>query len=413
MMKKVIVLISLGFLTACGDRPGQEQQQANGQWNPAFETIQSPAKENSFYPRLTLSADQQVLHISWYTKGESDSTELYTASWQADGWSTPGLVAAGDNWFINWADFHNLLVFGDGYKAVSYLHKSGDDLFSYDVHLKLKAKESEGWTKALTPHSDGTLTEHGFVSMAPMSDHTMGLLWLDGRNYDEESDHTDHDSHGSGEMSIRFARIDANAQILEEQELDSRTCDCCQTAITATSSNLIAVYRDRSADEVRDIAYTRYEKGSWSTPKTLFADDWEIKGCPVNGPSIAALNNEVAVAWFTGAKGTNKVQLIRSQDEGKNWTAPVVIDDQKPIGRVDVSMLPDKSALVSWLDAEGALKVKRIREDGSMAGSATVAKLEGGRSSGFPQMECSHDTLYLAWTDIGEQKQLKLAKAAL
>lgn len=412
-MKKVIVLVSLGFLTACGNRPVQEQQQAEETWNPQFETIQSPAKANSFYPRLTLSADKQELHMSWYTRGESDSTELYTAAWEAGDWSSASLVAAGDNWFVNWADFPNLLVFGDGHKAVSYLQKSGDDLFSYDVHLKLKPEGSEGWTTPVVPHSDGTKTEHGFVSLVSTNDDAIGLLWLDGRDYETGADHSGHDSHGSGDMSIRFARIDANARILEEHELDDRTCDCCQTAITATPSGLIAVYRDRSADEVRDIAYTRYEKGNWTTPKTLFADNWQIKGCPVNGPAIAAMGNEVAVAWFTGAKDSNKVQLIRSRDEGKSWAPPVVIDEQKPIGRVDVSLLPDRSALVSWLDAEGSLKVKRIREDGSTAGSATVAKLEGSRSSGFPQMECSHDTLYLAWTDIGEQKQLKLAKAAL
>lgn len=410
-MKKWIAFISMGFLAACSNRTNQEQQ-ANEQWNPIFETIQSPAQNNSFYPRLTLSKNEQALHISWYTRGETDTTKLYTSAWEEGSWSTPQLVASGNNWFVNWADFPNLLVFGNGSKAVNYLQKSGDDLFSYDVHLRLQSSTGNHWGTDLVPHNDGTPTEHGFVSMAPMPGNTMGMIWLDGRNY-QESAHTDHDNHGGGDMSLRFARVDENASLTEEQEMDNRTCDCCQTAIAAIPSGLLAVYRDRSEDEIRDIAFSRYRDGQWTSPQTLYADNWQIKGCPVNGPAIAAAGNIVAVAWFTGAAGTNKVQLIRSEDEGKNWADPIIIDDQKPIGRVDISLLPDKSAIVSWLDKEGMLKVKRIREDGTIAGTASVEKLEGGRSSGFPQIECTRDTLYLAWTVVGEHKQVKLAKAAL
>lgn len=410
-MRKLIVFISMGFLAACGTQPGQEQQ-ANEQWDPEFKAVQSPAENNSFYPRLTLSENKQALHISWYTAGETDTTRLYTSTLESGTWSAPDLVAEGNNWFVNWADFPNLVVFGNGSKAVNYLQKSGDDLFSYDVHLMLQANAGSGWDTHLVPHNDETQTEHGFVSMAPMAGNTMGMIWLDGRNY-QEADHSDHDSHGAGDMSLRFARVDENASLAEEQELDSRTCDCCQTAIATIPSGLIAVYRDRSEQEVRDIAYSRYENGRWTAPETLYADNWQIKGCPVNGPAIAAADQAVAVAWFTGAEGTNKVQLIRSEDGGRNWAEPIIIDDQRPIGRVDISLLPDRSTMVSWLDKEGTLKVKRIREDGTIAGSASVVKLEGSRSSGFPQIECTHDTLYLAWTEVGEQKQVKLVKAAL
>lgn len=411
-MKKIIAIISLGLLAACSNRPGQERQQQKQHWNPVFETIQSPAAVNSFFPRLALSENNKTLHISWYSKAGTDTTRLYTAAREADKWSAIDLVAEGNDWFINWADFPNLLTFGNDSKAISYLQKSGDDLFAYDVHLKLSTTSGSDWATDLVPHNDGTQTEHGFVSMAPMGGNTLGMIWLDGRNYEEQG-HSDHDSHGAGDMSLRFARISEMATIEEEQELDARTCDCCQTALAATPSGLVAVYRDRSAEEVRDIAYTRYDKGEWTSPQILFADDWQIKGCPVNGPAIAAKGDEVAVAWFTAANAINKVQLIRSEDEGRSWAEPIIIDDQKPIGRVDVSLLPDRSAMVSWLDAEGALKVKRIRQDGTTAGAATVVKLEGSRSSGFPQMECSKDTLYLAWTENKEQKQVRMAKAAL
>jgi hypothetical protein len=400
------------LLASCNSNQEKEQSQSHKENKDlVFEVMEIPAGVGSFYPRLASSNNNGALLISWYSKGEEDTTRLYTASYDASAWSEPELVAKGDNWFVNWADFPNLSQFGEKSKAISYLQKSGDDLYAYDVHLKLYEPSSGNWEQSLVPHSDATQTEHGFVSMAPMQDNTLGLIWLDGRKY-ESADHS-HEDHGAGEMTLRFAQIGEDAAVLEEQELDGRTCDCCQTAMAASSSGVIAVYRDRSEQDVRDISYVRYEDGRWTSPQRLHADEWTIRGCPVNGPAIAAEKEEVVVAWYTAAEKISKVQLIRSGDEGKTWAEPIVIDDQNPIGRVGVCLLPDKSAMVSWMAEGGNLNVKRVNAAGEILGGTTVAKVQGSRSSGFPQIEYNNQTIYLAWTDIGEQKEVKMAKAAL
>ena len=76
----------------------------------------------------------------------------------------------------------------------------------------------------------------------------------------------------------------------------------------------VAAYRDRSEAEIRDIAVRRLVGGEWSEPVHVGEDNWEIRGCPVNGPALAARGEDVAIAWFTGAGGTAKVSVAFSAD---------------------------------------------------------------------------------------------------
>ena len=401
----------LAFSCGTADEGGEAVQEQTAEASMEFREIPVPSGDNSFFPRLAETEENEGILLSWYSGKEEESISLYTAS-LAEDWEEPTLVEKGENWFVNWADFPAISTFGEGRKAVTYLQKNGEGLFAYEIRLKLFNPVSGEWSASIVPHLDNTETEHGFVSMAPMQENTLGMIWLDGRKY-SESTHNSHNAHGGGEMMLRFARIGPEGALLERTELDVRTCDCCQTALAATAEGLVAVYRDRSAEEVRDIAYMLYEEGQWSEPRILHQDNWTIEGCPVNGPAVDAEGKKVAVAWFTASEGKQKVKLIRSEDGGKSWGAPILIDEAQPIGRVSVSLLPDGSTAVSWLADQGALKVERVAADGSIIDTTTVATLENSRSSGFPQMVYQNGALYVAWTSTKGKKQVKIAKADL
>ena len=77
--------------------------------------------------------------------------------------------------------------------------------------------------------------------------------------------------------SVRLA-----AWIGPEERVDGRVCDCCQTALVRTPRGLLTAFRDRSEDEVRDIAVARFENGTWSASQVVAPDGWKIDGCPVN-----------------------------------------------------------------------------------------------------------------------------------
>ena len=360
--------------------------------------IPSPAGPGSGQPSLVAGPDGQIF-LSWLEPHGGGEVQFLFATRENGGWSAPRTIAAGRDWFVNWADFPSLAVLHDGTIAAHWLVKKTEGKYAYDVHVSRSFDSGATWTPARVPHRDGTPTEHGFVSLIDSHNGMLGVAWLDGR---ETAGAGGHDGHGGGAMTLRYAAIGGNGSLRGEALLDARTCDCCQTAAAMTAEGPVVAYRDRSPEEVRDIAIVRLRDRAWSEPRAVAVDGWKIHGCPVNGPAVAADGRRVAVAWFTLANDRPQVKLAFSGDAGATFGPAIVIDDGHPLGRVDTLLLDDGSALVSWLEQAGdanRLRLRRVRPDGSLAPAVTVAPAAAVRANAFPQMARDGDRLVVAWTD--------------
>jgi hypothetical protein len=399
-------LVSLATFTGCRDQPRPASESAQAR------ELATPSQPDSGEPNLTVAPDGAVL-LSWIEAAGDGAHALRHSRREAGGeWSAPRTVATGDDWFVNWADFPSLAALPDGTLLAHWLKKSGPAPFAYDVQLALSRDAGATWSEPLVPHRDGTQSEHGFVAMAPGASDLMGVVWLDGRNTVGDDDGpTDH-GEGGDEMALMFASVNAAGRVGEETLLDPRVCDCCQTGMAPTDRGLLVVYRDRSESEVRDISYVRSDGEGWSEPRTLFADGWEIHGCPVNGPSVAARGSRVAVAWFTAPDDHGRVSVILSEDGGETWGAPVRVDEGEPIGRVQVALLAEHGALVSWLEqVEGGthLKVRSLGSDGRLGRVLRVADSSTSRSSGFPRLAVSGREAVFAWRDSADPPRVRTA----
>jgi len=365
--------------------------------------LPSPAGAGSGQPNLTVAPDGQV-YLSWIERLGEGRFSLRFATKQGEGWSTPRVIAEGSNWFVNWADFPSMIALPDGSLAGHWLVKSGPGTFDYDVTISRSFDGGKTWGKPFVPHRDGVKTEHGFVSLFAAQDGSLAAVWLDGREMtpsagDGNSDH----GHGHGNMTLRYVKIRRDGTLTDEAVLDSRVCECCQTSAAMTADGPVVVYRDRSEHEkeIRDISIVRLKAGKWSAPRPVFQDGWQLNGCPVNGPAVAAAGRRVAVAWFTGANNSSRVKLAFSNDAGETFSEPITVDDGSPVGRVDVLLLADGSAIVCWLEklpGGGEVRVRRIRPDGKRDPSIIVSSSGTARSNGFPQMARAGDALVFAWT---------------
>lgn len=359
--------------------------------------LPSPAGPGSGQPNLTVSRTGRF-YLSWIEKLAAGRYALRFAVREGDGWSAPRVIAEGFNWFVNWADFPSLLVLPDGSLAAHWLVKSGPGTFDYDVTIARSFDEGRTWGQPFVPHRDGVKTEHGFVSLLAAPDGNLAAVWLDGR---EMKAGQDSHEHGEGDMTLRYAKIKRDGTLTDEAVLDARVCECCQTAAVLTADGPLVVYRDRSPEELRDISVVRKVRGQWTAPRAVHADGWKLAGCPVNGPAVAASGRRVAVAWFTAVNDQPHVKVAFSQDAGASFGEPVVIDDGAPVGRVEVLLLEDRSALVCWLEklpTGGALRLRRVWPDGKRGEAVTVAAAGTARSNGFPQMVRTGQRLVLAWT---------------
>jgi hypothetical protein len=179
-------------------------------------------------------------------------------------------------------------------------------------------------------------------------------------------------------------------------------CECCPTTAAVTSEGPIAAFQNRTDDEVRDIHVSRLENGKWTEAKAVHADGWTINACPVNGPMLSAQGRGVALAWFTAKEDQGRAFVAFSQDAGRSFGAPVRLDDAGALGRVDVGVLPDGSAIASWIefaDQRAQFRVRRVERSGARSPSVTVSSLAGSRASGYPRMELSSDEVVFAWTE--------------
>ena len=365
-------------------------------WTASVQALPAPAGAASAQPQLSVS-NRGVL-LSWIERSGSTAT-LRFAERSASGWSAARAVASGTDWFVNWADVPSVLRLSNGTIVAHWLQKSAPDTYAYDVRLSYSTDDGATWSKSFTPHHDGTNTEHGFASLFEMPGGGLGLVWLDGRAMAGG-----HDGHGGGEMSVRFAAFDTNWKQTSDTAVDTRVCECCPTAAVMTTDGPVAAFRDRSRDEIRDIVISRFENGAWTASKAAHADNWKIAACPVNGPMLAARGREVALAWFT-AKGDEGRSLVAfSSDAGRTFGSPVRLDDVGALGRVDLVMLPDGSAVATWIefaDQRAQFRMRRIDRSGTKSEPITVAGIEGNRASGYPRVALHGDELVFAWTASG------------
>ncbi|MEL7449155.1 MAG: sialidase family protein [Pseudomonadota bacterium] len=393
----LLVAFATGFLAGCERSPALR-----------VTPVASPAGPGSLTPHLDRDEDGRVV-LSWLEPA-GELMELKLAHSVDGAWTTPRLVARGGDWFVNWADFPSVSPIRGDVWAAHWLVRRPGGTYSYDVAVSVSQDAGIRWGDPVTPHADETPTEHGFVSLFPWGD-TVGVLWLDGR---ETGEHNPETHSSSGGMTLRSARLAETGALLNGELVDEFVCDCCQTDVAVAADGPVAVYRDRSADEVRDVYVARTLNGAWQRGVPVAADGWVINGCPVNGPAVAASGSTVAVAWFTAADDTPRVRAALSSDGGATFGDAIEIDSAAPIGRVDVELLDSGAAAVSWMaagaDGQGMLSLRVFGSDGSAGPVRVITPIAAARSSGFPQMIRQGDALLFAWTALsGEDRQVLTA----
>lgn len=391
---KHLILFSLLPVVGCKQALKEKQQELSEELQVVEELV-SPAQNSSSLPHLVSNKD--VTLLSW-VETESDTLVTLKYAELIEGkWKNPQTIIKGADWFVNWADYP-MIAENNGNLWSHILKKSTAGTYSYDVKMNVKPKGATNWQTDVFLHTDATPTEHGFVSVIPYKN-SFFVNWLDGRNTVE------NEVGERGAMTLRAAVVSATGTITEEHELDMRTCDCCQTTSAITDNGPIVVYRNRTEDETRDISIVRQVKGEWLAPMTIHNDDWVIKGCPVNGPKVAALGNNLVVAWFTAAHNKPKVQIAFSSNGGEEFQEPIVISEGTVMGRVDVLWMDEDTAVVSWVetkDKQAIFNVMSVSKNGTMSKKQVIAEMDGSRKSGFPQMEIEEETLYFAWTDYSK-----------
>ena len=409
MKRAVVVLVSIWMVSAA-PRPLESQANSPAEnWRLGVTIVSSPAAPGSGQPQLSTLGDRVVL--SWVER-TGDRATLRFAERTDSGWTEARTVASGADWFVNWADVPSVIPLQHESMAAHWLQKSAASTYAYDVQVSFSRDRGLTWATPVTPHHDGTQTEHGFASLFPMAGQGLGLAWLDGRQMKERA----HDGIGAENMSLRGAMFAPDGTQASEVLIDDRVCECCPSAAAVTADGPIVAYRNRTTDETRDIYVSRLIGGTWTEPRAVHDDNWRIAACPVNGPALSARGRNVAIAWFTAVGDQGHVYAAFSSNAGETFGSPIRIDDVGAVGRVDVELLADGAAAVTWIEfaeQRSTFRIRRAAPGGSRSASLAVSAIASGRSSGYPRLARRGSELIFAWVDAGERPQVRTAVAPL
>jgi hypothetical protein len=402
-----LVLTGLLGLSACA--PDEAPSRADGVAELQLEPVDVPAVGSSGEPYLSLAGDKVL--FSWLDS-EGSQTRLQVAEVTSSGIVGVTSAGGGDDLFVNWADVPATVQTGSGYRLAHLLRRGGRGTYDYAIELMGSADGGESWQPLDVVHDDATPTEHGFVSITADDRDGAAVLWLDGRRHVDGPE-----GPATGEMTLRWRPFAPESGLGETQIVDERVCDCCQTGMVRTTDAWVAVYRDRSPDEVRDIHWARRadRDGQWQLQGAVAEDGWVIAGCPVNGPALAARGDTVAVAWFSAPNDEPRVRFALSVDGAQSFESATRLDAGDPIGRVDLTFDDQGAVHALWieqLDDAAALVLRSFRGD-AWSPAQRLVDIDGGRASGFPRIaQAPWGELLVAWTETHSDgsTQVRLAR---
>jgi hypothetical protein len=308
-----------------------------------------------------------------------------------------GLISQGEARFVNWADTPGIIVLDNGDWVAFWLERKDPEAAEgYDIKIVRSIDRGSTWSQAISPHHDGTKTQHGFVSLLPDGGDRVLVAWLDGRLAAASSGAHDTHDHESAPMTLRSAVLTRDNKVLEEALIDDRTCSCCQTDLARVEGTPLLVYRDRTASEIRDISISR---------RPVHHDGWQIEGCPVNGPSIAINGQRGIVFWPTLV---NDSMVLRYKLIDDFATSIDQIDastpelPKPPSGRVDAVRWKD-GFLLTWVSRakdRPSVDMAVIDAQGTMTLAPPMAEPQPrGRATGFPRVVGDGARALLVWPE--------------
>jgi hypothetical protein len=140
MKKNLAIILLIGTIVSCTNSNNEKKQ-----GTAAVKQLKSPVTDSSAEPFLFTDKNGTV-YLSWIEKIGKESKLKYS-SLVNEQWSEPSVIAAGNNWFVNWADYPVLVADGNNNMIAHYLEKSAAGKFTYDVKYVTSSDNGKTWSQ--------------------------------------------------------------------------------------------------------------------------------------------------------------------------------------------------------------------------------------------------------------------------
>jgi hypothetical protein len=199
-----------------------------------------------------------------------------------------------------------------------------------DAKTEIRLARSADGGKTFTPSTrvskadaDGDRGWHAVTLDARGTPH---VLWLDHRALAARPKGGAHDHHAM-DMSQFSGLYHAGGSDAAEREITKGVCYCCKTAfVRGDDGALYAAWRHVYPGNIRDIAFTMSRDGgrTFTSPIRVSEDNWQLAGCPDDGPAMAVGGDgTIHLVWPTVIGGDSPQGAIfySSSKDGRTFTA--------------------------------------------------------------------------------------------
>ena len=276
--------------------------------------------------------------------------------------------------------------------------------------------------RSTTPSLTGA---RGWESIAAAADGGVHVVWLDGRNAQKSADAASHEHHMSdmargapmdhSKMAAMAARpptrqdvfaatIDPSGKVTEAP-VAANVCFCCKTAVAVGShGQVFAAWRHIFPGSLRDIAMAVSADGGrkFGPLARVSEDQWEIAGCPEDGPAVALDSSDTAhIVWPTVVNEgqPQKAVFYASTKDGRTFTPRVRLSaaGQEEAAHPQIAVGSSGAVAAVWDEPRGNTRQVIFRSLGADGQWSAARLLDSTGTASHPVVVPVADGFLVGW----------------
>jgi hypothetical protein len=356
------------------------------------------------------AADGGAVYVAWVGHGAGKEADVWLARYDREGRreGEPARVNPAAGAATAWrGDPPSVAVGGDGAVYVAWTARAAETGHATTLYLSASRDGGRSFEPPVKVNDDAAACVHGMHSLAVGRDGRVYLAWLDERNvvahemkHGGEGASKGGDSagakqssggmHGEQNREVFFAAsTDGGRTFSFNRLVASEVCPCCKTALAVSADGRVYLgWRQVLPGDFRHIAVASSADGgeTFGAPVVVSDDRWELRGCPVSGPALAAgEGGSLRVLWYTaGDAGRPGLYSSESSDGGRTFAPRRVLKEGNLRGTP--LLLKDERrgpvAIFEGANESGSNGLWQVRPDeavGDAGGASPIA--DGGSAS--------------------------------
>ena len=220
------------------------------------------------------------------------------------------------------------------------------------------------FSPARLTHDQAFSGARGWQSLAAGANGVLHAVWLDGRQAGSKiaaMAHKGTPHKGQPPQEVYHGVLTADGRMIETRIAED-VCFCCKTAVSVDQrGHVYAAWRHIFPGSMRDIAFAKSTDGgkSFSPLVRVSEDNWQLNGCPEDGPSLAVdPSGAVHIAWATvvnDADEPRKALFYATSRDGKVFSPRIRVgtNGASTPGHPQLTLISNGSAAIVFDEAIG------------------------------------------------------------